>query len=1839
MSLKGGADLLLQKPPLLDRITFFFIYPLFDQKPIKTHVWSFISWGLLFLELIGLAFYGVQLDNYPLLIRIFGFFDFSSFLSLFDYSIVVFPPIALLLILLSIVFIVVGALLYKNIISSSPWLLSVFRTYINVVFSVVYIPIQSILFTLIDCKEGALNINPNIACWSNGTFIGILIPSLVFFVTFALLHCYISFFIFNFDTKHGGYDSHNCSWFQGLFSLFLTMQIVVMRLTPSDRGWRSLLTLIPTGLLILATFVRLPYYHISKNCFIIYTLYVYFMVRFGLEIALFLNNSVGQLVVFVVFAVVGVLSGVALVFLLIWRHNRFQLVNKDGTLVIPIAEAEKHPDHIPKVNSPYEIEISTRYLQHKGQKVYRWESNDLEPLLPEKNPTNGKKQSIRKISMRTSDHIHMADLAYRLVIKEHSKDADLLFNYSLFLRFFKRLPTKAEDILKRTMKCTRGVVLRFQLYAYFQRLSEGTNSGEGSASDTAIFGKEGMAGGGAASMSMSNQLRTPSSKALFEDTVKFHKESRTRLKEFWANLVLPTVNYQIIPQLIVDIVINGKKAKDGYEELLHSYPNNAKVLRCFASLLTDIYHDEDAADHLTSRAEVVEDELGLDNETMSIQNPSTLSPSGGADRLSLMSDGETTSKKPKRKRKKKKGGAGKMQELEQLIDNDTSDVGSSSEKQHVASFYFPFLIVCSVLLLGCLLGGYFGLNALVDVIDNQSATMKEMNSITERVALLANYNRLALFYTHKSYDPTTFPSFIATEDEILQNLTTIAEDILERLQVVFRDPYFEAWGRQDVDVVYVSYDQLEEVSDDWVQPTSLYNAYRVGCYNSIDIGESNPTLTTTTSLSKLSMLVVNYPTTILYSHKRAIRELLDSIHLSTNILVVIIFVNETALFTIISSLLPLGAYFAFRQVDKERKKSYQLVLGVPKIQLMRLNNTLLNSENRMGELMSDDRYEQKPQNGTFTFSTAQMNAAPKVINARKGLGADGLGIPTVQEEQNEDDFEIGQVPVDVLKKHTFADIETINNSNIDVSNLVDPTKQNILIFDDAFQTSETFPVAAQLQQSGKTDWIVFQDDIIKDEFRGITEHPLELPELIRLGYEQERLQSPIPVAIEEENEEQVTEKPKKKKKKKKMASNTDEESTKASVHSNPPDDAQNKSENSQLIETLKEALVGQTQNLNPEGPDERITMDDDRNSDENGDEGERNPKKKKKKKKKKQTEQNEGGSNNDVPDDDGVLILDSSLFPLMTQSQPHLIQMEGSTDPLNMKQHQLPLMYNPFSSLANLPTMSPPPQNQPSFPQMDWSAQLAMMSPDPNLATADTPQTNKERQTSSHNTNRIAPTIKPQDGFKKTGGGQGAEEIWETSFDPVDENDDNYDSKARGELKNVIDDEPWQHSLEKAIDRAQKGNSEIPSAIPLSGYIIIVVFFLLILLIAAATSVLLLITSDTMADLASSVMLTGYRLTQGQVLHMLILQIFMGKGEIALKNTSRVMEPQHTSSSILNDFSHLSTDQDVLLDLISKFYDEFILLDDVLMKGSPATWTNDKFLAVSTRECPPNLTDYLIGTEKYQSPFDFDDRLIDGRIADYPNYYNGLQLLARFDRKMYTLLRNQTTPIDPTHSPFGFLHTSLMFDVDAYSMQYSHAFHVAELDALESFRLVTVISLATRAAVIFVFLFVSLFQVYPLMRRVGGYTSSLQQFLPDNNTDLLDFNREMETDVPNLDLPRRKICELAQLVYENVGSFGSKNETLNLMSEVMQAVKNYFHQEEEMMKEVNYHQSERSLHIADHIKIRQRLTILSEGLIDAEDPVVFASLLTLLTTFQNHFETLDQDFAKVYKEVKPDYAD
>ncbi|KAA6354146.1 MAG: hypothetical protein EZS28_050327 [Streblomastix strix] len=89
---------------------------------------------------------------------------------------------------------------------------------------------------------------------------------------------------------------------------------------------------------------------------------------------------------------------------------------------------------------------------------------------------------------------------------------------------------------------------------------------------------------------------------------EFHEGDKQVMKDFFENITRIHTKFDMIYQNFKQIVESKQKSRSCYEELMVLQPINATVLHNYACFHMDIYHDDDTADIILLRAEVIGEE-------------------------------------------------------------------------------------------------------------------------------------------------------------------------------------------------------------------------------------------------------------------------------------------------------------------------------------------------------------------------------------------------------------------------------------------------------------------------------------------------------------------------------------------------------------------------------------------------------------------------------------------------------------------------------------------------------------------------------------------------------------------------------------------------------------------------------------------------------------------------------------------------------------------------------------------------------------------------------------------------------------------------------------------------------------------------------------------------------------------------------------------------------------------------------------------------------------------------------------------------------------------------------
>ncbi|KAH7826403.1 uncharacterized protein MONOS_4221 [Monocercomonoides exilis] len=1065
------AEILAEKPSKLDTVSFFLVYPLYDQGRNDTKPWVIISWIIMTLQLWGTAGYGVNFQNIPIINQILGFLDGSAFAGLFETGFLVMNVLAMAIFLFVLLFFILCASLMKKILVSSPWILSVERTVASIYFSICFIPTLNILMTSVDCRNSVLAIQPLQVCWDTVHII-ITVFSLLVFICVAFFHMYYSLLIFNMNPKRGGLNSHCNGKAAAIISLFITMQVVVTRVTMTDRGWRSILTVVPALGVLAFVMMTLPFYHIEKNVWIAVTLICYWWIRWGCEIGYWMPNNVAFIILWAVMLCIMVASSIAVALFIRKRLKMHFLLSPNCEPIVDPSDPEAITKLPKRLRNPADAQLAIRFLfEHKlcGREAW-WKQKRQEAMkeslgvVGSTRPLGGMSNGmgsmnslgeptiqfptgftlseqldvVSKKNKVSQDHIMFAEMILMNAITYNPNDADLLLLYSVFTRVYRKYNLKADNILRRCRVLSSAVSLRFVVSSHFRSTSDDSSAmnanedqddrseGDDNAStgigmmgtgmainsggmggmgreDGDATGRESTAGGlgtmgstyyehtnGSNNNRRNGGIKSAAAKAMLETAEKAREEAKMWAKEFWNNLLRPKINIEAIPIVLNRIATNEMIARKSYEELMATHPNNVRVLRGYAALLREIYRDDDTAETLMQQAEQIEEDqsytysatmsyatlqsgasmegggnggggtMGDKNMTGSVYNLAQHGSIGARgnnpnypamDAMSGTSEMNSVAKKRRLRRKKRK--KKQLAMLEQLSGDDAkSGSGVNTGKGGVIkdSFnaFLPIQALFVLVMVGIILISYFVLEKYLSQAASNSQYITELSVLTNRIALITLYSKLLMYQVHPMYSPANtgkgFPTWLMSPDDLRAHIGELSSEVLSYLMAVYTRLNNEPWEEQDVSLVYVSYTG-DVVTDDWVITRSLYDTYRSFAYSGNDVANSvSQNLDSATLFARLANIIINYPTGIMESAKRASVQYNNRIEDDLKAARVLLSLANTAGILIMLLLSALITVVSFLIANRHYVSAMRLLLSVPKNLVHQISIDLITSE-------------------------------------------------------------------------------------------------------------------------------------------------------------------------------------------------------------------------------------------------------------------------------------------------------------------------------------------------------------------------------------------------------------------------------------------------------------------------------------------------------------------------------------------------------------------------------------------------------------------------------------------------------------------------------------------------------------------------------------------------------------------------------------------------------------------------------------------------------------------------------------------------------------------------------
>ncbi|KAA6394042.1 MAG: hypothetical protein EZS28_010431 [Streblomastix strix] len=192
------------------------------------------------------------------------------------------------------------------------------------------------------------------------------------------------------------------------------------------------------------------------------------------------------------------------------------------------------------------------------------------PLITPKTQQNSKLKNpkliepgirfIQYLKFRTPEMILYAEVIFTQAVRRHTKNANLLFQFWNFLLHYKKNYRKADAIHKLLMRSDKDLIVKFLIFSLNKEKELGIAFAQ-----------------------------------------KYHQQAKEFTIKFYQQISNIDANYKNIYDYIQKIYYAEQRARIIYEELLAIQPHNILVLKQYASLLNDIYRDEESTEIVINR--------------------------------------------------------------------------------------------------------------------------------------------------------------------------------------------------------------------------------------------------------------------------------------------------------------------------------------------------------------------------------------------------------------------------------------------------------------------------------------------------------------------------------------------------------------------------------------------------------------------------------------------------------------------------------------------------------------------------------------------------------------------------------------------------------------------------------------------------------------------------------------------------------------------------------------------------------------------------------------------------------------------------------------------------------------------------------------------------------------------------------------------------------------------------------------------------------------------------------------------------------------------------------------
>ncbi|KAK2954979.1 hypothetical protein BLNAU_10119 [Blattamonas nauphoetae] len=1745
--------------------------------------------SLFVLEFLATSVYGASFPNKMTIGWIVGFFDFSSFLSLFNNAVLVFVVVALSIILLQTTLMFLMAATIKTVHQRAPWISPLTVKWNRLFYTLLYIPILSILITPLDCHNSATRVNPAQPCW-NPLHITLTILGCVFYLIHTLTGTLYSYYIFPHNQKQGGFDASLSGWPGAILSVFVSSQVLFTRVFSFSQGWRLICTIIPSFAMVLYYTLYQPYYRLLPNFVYCSMILAYFLIRTAVEITNIVTSPTAVLVTWVVILVVVIGAIISIYFLMRKLEKHFFILPKSGNIPI-VMQLQTNPSSVPDE------------LFNKQQRL-------IESRLSSEFRVERTMRIMNTHTPKDTDYVEYLTYLFNTSLIKFPKNPKLIHYFGLFTQQYRKQPKKAAKLRSLSTHYNPPYYIRFIHYADEHSQSLKINPGDSGFDMTDPTHSSKLV------------ITSPANRALLQETLSAHRQTQNSTKEFWNTILQFNSKHAGLMHLLEQIVKARNKARNGYNELLKMHQHNPFLLRLYANLLRDLSDDQEMAEELTHLADQIEDV------------PDETDMNDGASRISMM----------KKKKKPSK-----------MIDGIVPGMGGSSAQTKSNRSFIPCELLFHVLLLvmssvGCIvIQNLLGTNQ--ECIDNQHTIFE----IGRRLNHITLYSKFYFVHVSPLYTAPTSSPYFPSKEECIGNLSALSTNIVSNLRDLLVQSSSRVWELQDTPLFLVSYSS-NIISNEWFSTFTIFDTISHITYASLTASEETNT-TSQPFLDRLAEPIINVPTGVMESLKRMLLLYVQEGHKNVILVVGAHLVNvvivQLVCFVVILAL-------AWRMAVKARRKktqAFQLLLSIRKPEVYRNKLALMTSTNEMESIEQKwDSVNRQNEEWLNRNSTLQN------LHGENGEEDD-------EEMEEEEEIVYAEEPVRVTVLNGC--IET--GGTFKLKDLLDPhppppRPPRILkeILPSIF-VGESHTISKKLIKMNfrRKKKVVIKKEVQQNEDQ-IEAEGMQMKEGVatkrkarkrkrRRGdksfsenLSSEFVSQDTTLAPTLPNSHSHIYMPSLQSMTTLPPSNSAAYYSTEAFSPHPPNSAIFPAVPSPFL-TDSAAFLAQMQNHPlPIGlkqfsrhssarfePIENISLTR-HSSDMHSD----------------------PASELASPNHNQT----SLLYP---DANPNESDPLGSGGHRTLRSRSL----QGFASVTDLASLqqsfSPPPtldarvfsKSQAVMPKVqvhgmhrmnphafnkfnsisDASGSYPMFASSGESSGPTTQRSVNKHQFSAEQdfpSSIISNPTVTATNHPLGNGNKDANEV-------INHDDDEewQENEQRGIVRDAIADEAWQTQLGDSIVQMEENLAKLPNGVDATTVCLIIVIGLPILSSMVLSAVFLPLVVPAVHDAAASHLVWTNTMLQYYQCVLFVFQQMWNEGEITLKNTS---PPDQSlfSSTILKDYSHLGTDPVALHTLISNSYDLFQSLYRRSLNGTNTLENEaDSKLVMLVKRSQPEVDLATLmtkdGKNSFQCTLDTGDACPEDRIKQLDSVVDLNIVQSRMERLFERMKAMPAVGGAALDVDWEFLLSVSIFDMDYFMRLHETGFLDSFAVRMERVNTVVMVVMSVQLVCVACSFFAGVVPLLFATRRANKISSLIISFLPSDAADD-DFvmNEEMLTNVAQLDAEREALLDEMKMIVEGVRRFSPLSELQSMLAEFAVNTRTVFKHEEATMVEQNYESALLEEHKLEHLRIRQRITMLTDSLLDKDRNVAFASLALFVSLLEKHFQDSDGDVGLFVAEQK-----